>query len=250
MDATLASFGVVLVELTPDISATPDIQIHLADTSSIGGAAQGVLGVTQLGGRVTIINGWNWYTGSDTAAVGGDQYDFQTVVTHELGHALGMGHSTDANSVMYPELATGHARRNLTANDLADLGGDHDGDAPEPLMAAPIAVGHGTFPVGPADAARTPVAAPAVPAGTPGLPTVGWLGLPSTPGFGGAVAIDLGAAPGTPGRDWFGSLAAEKDGLGGGPAVPGWHPREAARGAVVDDLFADHAAVWQDADRF
>src|SRR5262249_4091404 len=60
----------------------------------------------------------NWFAGAGTG-VGANQYDFQTVVTHELGHALGLGHSADVNSVMAPTLGTGQARRNLSVADLA-----------------------------------------------------------------------------------------------------------------------------------
>src|SRR5207244_12350182 len=112
---TLASFGVVLVEATDGVTATPDIHVHLASTSVIGGVAEGVLGVTSLGGQITLINGWNWYTGSDTGTVAAGQSDFQTVVTHELGHALGLGHSDDTASVMYATLMPTQARRALTA---------------------------------------------------------------------------------------------------------------------------------------
>src|SRR5205823_11895657 len=87
---------------------------------------------------ITIISGWNYYLGSDAAA-GAGQYDFETVVTHELGHALGLGHSGDTGSVMYPYLAAGQARHDMTTADLAVIEVD-DGDAPEGLMAAPIAV--------------------------------------------------------------------------------------------------------------
>src|SRR5262249_22627465 len=74
--------------------------IHRAAASGAGGAADGVLGCEDAGG-ITLVQGWSWYTGADAAAVGAGQYDFETIVMHELGHALGLGHSADANSVMY-----------------------------------------------------------------------------------------------------------------------------------------------------
>src|SRR5207244_3550190 len=88
LNTTLGAFGVVLADYSSDLDTAPDIQIHLASTSTIGGVDQGVLGVTQLGGQITLINAWNWYTGSDPSQISSDQYDFQTVATHELGHAL------------------------------------------------------------------------------------------------------------------------------------------------------------------
>lgn len=90
--------------------------------------------MTELGGRVTIVTGWDYYLGADPTGIGAGQYDFQTVVSHELGHSLGLGHSTDANSVMFPELATGQVRRGLTGADLAAI--EDDGGGAEALYAA------------------------------------------------------------------------------------------------------------------
>jgi len=130
--------------IVPAGTPAADIQIHFASTSAVGGKADGVLGCTTSDGTVTLITGWNWYTGSDPTQIGANQFDLQTIVTHELGHVLGLGHSTDTGSVMYPNLSAGVARRDLTANDMVTLGADSS-SAPEPLMALlePAFVGNG-----------------------------------------------------------------------------------------------------------
>src|SRR5262249_38839997 len=95
--------------------------------------------------EITLIQGWNWYAGSDTAAIGAGQYDFETVLVHELGHALGLGHSATAGSVMYPTLDAGAVNRSLATADLnvadSDTGADglHAAIAPlAPVSAAAL----------------------------------------------------------------------------------------------------------------
>ena len=70
----------------------------------MGGFADGVLGCTTNGDGITLIQGWDWYVGAESLTIGLAQYDFQTTVTHEIGHALGLGHSDDISSVMYAML--------------------------------------------------------------------------------------------------------------------------------------------------
>ena len=64
-----------------------------------GGFADGVLGLTTDAGQITLVNGWNFYFASDATQIEQRQYDIETVVRHELGHALGSSQSTDRNSV-------------------------------------------------------------------------------------------------------------------------------------------------------
>ncbi len=116
INAVINPFGVNITEVNDPAAATTVLQV--AATSAVGGAAEGVLGC-ESAGYVTIVSGWNWYTGTDAGGVGAGQYDFQTIVTHELGHALGLGHSTNASSAMYAMLGTGEARRVLSVADLA-----------------------------------------------------------------------------------------------------------------------------------
>jgi hypothetical protein len=116
-DALLAPYSVTITEVSDPTLA--NIVIDTSTTSASGGADAGVLGCYNgATGEITIIQGWNWYAGSDTSQIGADQYDFETTVTHELGHALGLGHSTDTSSPMYATLATGVANRTVTTLDL------------------------------------------------------------------------------------------------------------------------------------
>ena len=121
-----------------------NIVLDTGDTSACGGAADGVLGCyNEPNGEITMIQGWNWYAGSDPTQIGADQYDFETTVLHELGHALGLGGSTDPSSPMYETLAAGMADRTPTTQDL------NIPDPPEgadPQMAAGFMPGSAAMP--------------------------------------------------------------------------------------------------------
>ncbi|HLZ08397.1 MAG TPA: matrixin family metalloprotease, partial [Chloroflexota bacterium] len=49
-----------------------------------------------------------------------------TLATHELGHTLGLGESSDPGSVMYQYLSTGTARRSFTAYNFTYINGVED----------------------------------------------------------------------------------------------------------------------------
>ena len=118
-------YGVTIYQVDPAYAASANVVIHVGATSVVGGYADGVLGCTTDLGEITLIQGWDWYTGADAAQIAAFQYDFQTIVTHELGHALGLGHSATATSVMYATLSSGATSRVLATADLnlADTGG-------------------------------------------------------------------------------------------------------------------------------
>jgi hypothetical protein len=101
-------------------------------------------------------------------------------VAHELGHALGLGEGSDPASVMYPYLASGVARRALSAGDLGVIDSvegvgrrpapaDAGGGAGSRTGAAPADSGSGSGPVAATDgAALTAIVlggAPAAPGG-------------------------------------------------------------------------------------
>jgi hypothetical protein len=116
-DALLAPYNVVIAEVTDPTQA--NLVLDAAATSPCGGMAQGVLGCFDPANSViTIIQGWNWYTGADPTQIGTTQYDFSTTVTHEFGHALGLGGITDPNSPMNETLPTGVAHRAVSKQDL------------------------------------------------------------------------------------------------------------------------------------
>ena len=118
VNTTVTPFGVSVTETTDSKAA--NVVVDTSGTSAAGGFANGILGCfSQSAGEITLIQGWSWYAGSVATQIGTGQYDFETAITHELGHALGLGHSADPTSVMYSTLATGVTDRNLTTADLA-----------------------------------------------------------------------------------------------------------------------------------
>lgn len=69
------------------------------------------------------------YTWVDNPNASSSQYDFYTVALHEIGHALGLGHSDVTTSVMYS--CYGGGRRTLHADDIAGMQTIY-GPVPEP----------------------------------------------------------------------------------------------------------------------
>jgi hypothetical protein len=139
IDATIAPYGVVINEVSDPTQA--NVTMNMNTTSSLGGVVQGVLGCTTDADQVTMIQGWNWYAGSDPSQIGSGQYDFETAVMHELVHVLGLGHSSSSTSVMCASLSAGTANRALVTTDLNVPDSD---SGPCALHAAPAAPVSGT----------------------------------------------------------------------------------------------------------
>jgi hypothetical protein len=116
-DAILAPYNITITEVSDPSLA--NLVIDTSTTTACGGVASGVLGCyNEASGEITMVQGWNWYAGSDPSQIGSGQYDFETTVLHELGHALGLGGSSNPNSPMYEILASGVTARMPTTQDL------------------------------------------------------------------------------------------------------------------------------------
>jgi len=172
-DALLVPYNVTISEVSDPTLA--NLVVDDGTTSASGDMSNGVLGCynpTASPTEITLIQGWNWYTGADATQIGSDQYDFQTTVSHELGHALGLGGSDSLTSPMNETLPTGAARRVMT---VADLNIPYPPDGADPLTAAGF-----RFVTAPGALAQNGFAT-ALSSGT-NLSTVGVMALPSAGG--------------------------------------------------------------------
>jgi hypothetical protein len=102
------------------------------------------------GSGVLIETDTVFYTGSftflpDGAACPGSAFYLQDTATHELGHALGMGHSTVSTASMYPAMSSCTTSfRTLDPDDLAGIeslypAGGVSNSAPSVTITAPVA---------------------------------------------------------------------------------------------------------------
>jgi hypothetical protein len=92
--------------------------------SSIGGSSGGVLAYTETpisdGWRIRFYgDAWNWQDGPGTVSSG---IDIQGVACHELGHALGLGHTTVSGSTMLAYISgTGQPQRSIQSDDISGV---------------------------------------------------------------------------------------------------------------------------------
>lgn len=133
--AAFASWAHVTSLTFQQTTGTPDIAIQFA---AIDGAS-GILGQTfypNFGGDMTLDTAETWTVASSTPS---DQIDLQTVVVHELGHALGISHSSLFGTVMYPAYVSQF--RDLMPDDKVAVSAIYDTWEALPGCAKDIGVG-------------------------------------------------------------------------------------------------------------
>lgn len=75
------------------------------------------------GGDVEVDEDEKW-SFTDTTPAG--FFDLRTIVTHELGHSLGLDHSSVRSAVMFPTVAAGTQKRSLTQDDTTAISALYD----------------------------------------------------------------------------------------------------------------------------
>ena len=66
-----------------------------------------------------------------------NEYDLQTLATHEIGHALGLNHSTEKGAIMWASLNPGTPKRTLHQDDIDGIRELYSGRVPLVLEQTP-----------------------------------------------------------------------------------------------------------------
>ncbi|MEZ6192616.1 MAG: PEP-CTERM sorting domain-containing protein [Phycisphaerales bacterium] len=72
--------------------------------------------------KISINKAFDWFAGDDGKSIGKNQYDYQTAITHELLHMIGLDDDfDDLEAVSHGLLNSGEVRRNIDTHEIKEL---------------------------------------------------------------------------------------------------------------------------------
>ena len=126
-----AQTSLTFVEAAP--SGTSDIQIKFAKIDD-----DVTLATASIFNVITIDTDSPW---SVSTPIPPSAFDMQQVMTHEIGHILGLGHSPIKSAIMYPTTAIGPVARTLATDDIVGISSIYDTWQVMPGLATDVGVG-------------------------------------------------------------------------------------------------------------